>query len=141
MKVFFLGYPSNVTFTFFFNHNNIFYIKVNCLLYVLLKCFKILTQPIEKKRRPNQNKQTYGISNIQILYFLGETPRSDSNIKSKSSNNKLIHFQQFFVEKIIKLKDNIDPNYVEDPLIRLKEKLEPMKLSFSLKNQESRFSR
>ena len=33
----------------------------------------------------------------------------------------------------MKLKENIDPNYVEDPLSRLKEKLEAKNLHFSLK--------
>ena len=33
----------------------------------------------------------------------------------------------------MKLKENIEPNYVEDPLSRLKEKLEAKNFHFSLK--------
>ena len=42
-------------------------------------------------------------------------------------------FNNFFVEKIQDLKDNIDQTLVEDAFKRLKEKMEPMKLKFSLK--------
>ena len=38
------------------------------------------------------------------------------------------------INKIQKLKDNIDPNYVEDPLTRLKAKMEGKNLHFSLKS-------
>ena len=37
------------------------------------------------------------------------------------------------MSKIKNLKDNIDPNYVEDPIARLKSKFEGKKLHFSLK--------
>ena len=53
----------------------------------------------------------------------------------KISNEKEVAeiFNVFFVEKIVKLKENIDPNYVEDPLTRLKEKLKGKNLHFKLK--------
>ena len=47
-------------------------------------------------------------------------------------------FNQFFVNKIQKLEGNIDPSYVEDPLTRLKAKLEGKKLHFSLNGRETR---
>jgi hypothetical protein len=43
------------------------------------------------------------------------------------------HFNKFFVEKIQKLKDNIDNEYVEDPLERLSQKTKQKRLKFSLK--------
>ena len=42
-------------------------------------------------------------------------------------------FNDFFIKKIKKLKDNIDPNYVEDPLSKLKAKFEGRKLNFALR--------
>ena len=42
-------------------------------------------------------------------------------------------FNEFFITKIQKLKDNIDPNYVEDPISKLKAKFEGKKLHFALK--------
>ena len=43
------------------------------------------------------------------------------------------HFNKFFVEKIQKLKDNIDNEYVEDPLERLSQKTKQKRSKFSLK--------
>ena len=42
-------------------------------------------------------------------------------------------FNNFFVDKVEKLKDNINPNMVKDPLEKLKAKLEGKNLKFSLK--------
>ena len=42
-------------------------------------------------------------------------------------------FNMFFVNKIKKLKANIDPNFKSDPLIRLTKKMENKNLKFSLK--------
>ena len=42
-------------------------------------------------------------------------------------------FNSFFIEKIDNLKKGIDPQYSEDPLAKLKEKLKDNKLQFNLK--------
>ena len=42
-------------------------------------------------------------------------------------------FNDFFINKISNIKDNIDQNRVEDPIKRLEEKLKKRKLQFSLK--------
>ena len=42
-------------------------------------------------------------------------------------------FNQFFGEKIQKLKENIDQTYVKDPLIKLKKKMKGNKATFKLK--------
>ena len=43
-------------------------------------------------------------------------------------------FNTFFVEKIEKLKEGIDPEYIEDPLVRLTKKMVDKKhLKFHLK--------
>ena len=67
-------------------------------------------------------------------------PRSGEGITIIENNVKIVDegkvaeiFNQFFVSKIKNLKDNIDPNYVEDPIARLKSKFEGKKLHFSLK--------
>ena len=41
-------------------------------------------------------------------------------------------FNNFFIQKIEKLKDNIDISIVEDPLERLRNKMQPKNLKFSL---------
>ena len=41
-------------------------------------------------------------------------------------------FNNFFIQKIEKLKDNIDTSIVEDPLERLRNKMQPKNLKFSL---------
>ena len=41
-------------------------------------------------------------------------------------------FNEFFVQKIEKLKENIDQSYVEDPLVGLKNKVESKNLKFNL---------
>ena len=57
----------------------------------------------------------------------------ENGIKISNEKDVAEIFNVFFVEKIVKLKENIDPNYVEDPLTRLKEKLKGKNLHFKLK--------
>ena len=57
----------------------------------------------------------------------------ENNIKIVDEGKVAEIFNQFFVDKIQKLKDNIYPTYVEDPLGKLKAKLEGKKLHLSLK--------
>ena len=57
----------------------------------------------------------------------------ENNVKIVDEEQVAEIFNQFFVEKIQNLKDNIDPKYVKDPLVKLKEKFDGKKLHFSLK--------
>ncbi len=67
-------------------------------------------------------------------------PKSDQKIVLTSTRGELsedievaTRFNEFFVEKIETLKEKIDPSYIEDPLTKIKRKVENKNLTFRLK--------
>ena len=67
-------------------------------------------------------------------------PKNENKLKLTENNEEISDegkvadtFNNFFVEKINKLKENIDSRYIEDPLQRLKKKMEGRNIKFSLK--------
>ena len=57
------------------------------------------------------------------------TPVGDVSDEQEVANS----FNRFFVDKIELLKENIDPDYVKDPLEKIKEKIKNKNLNFSVK--------
>ena len=57
------------------------------------------------------------------------TPVGDMSDEQEVANS----FNRFFVDKIELLKENIDPDYVKDPLEKIKEKIKNKNLNFSVK--------
>ena len=58
-------------------------------------------------------------------------PKKETEWKIKKEDGQVVSdelevaelFNDFFINKIDKLKKSIDPNLIEDPLVRLKEKM------------------
>ena len=67
-------------------------------------------------------------------------PQSNTKIILKSAERDITEdtdvatkFNKYFVDKIENLKAQIDPDFIEDPLAKSKEKVKNMNLKFSLK--------
>ena len=68
-------------------------------------------------------------------------PKSETTWKLDSEKGQITkvvevaeELNEFFVSKIAKLKDSIDTSIIEDPLSKLKTKMENRNLNFALKN-------
>ena len=59
-------------------------------------------------------------------------------LQNRNSQDIADKFNDFFVEKIVNLKANIDKDFVSDPLSKLKEKQKDSNLRFSLKTVQTK---
>ena len=108
---------------------------------------KVNSQTKKENVKANEDRVNKAKNENEIWKVVKDitNPKSESNWKLKENDEEITEegkvadvFNNFFVQKIAKLKENIDSRYVEDPLQRLKKKMEGRNLKFSLKQVTER---
>ena len=115
---------------------------------VLLNQYKILrnkvTSQIRKENIDFNNNRIEEAKNERELWnitneVLNPRKETDWNVINKDGKNVTEEedvaeaFNDFFIEKVVQLKENIDKKLVEDPLIRIKEKMKNNKSTLEFK--------
>ena len=118
----------------------------------MLKKYKVLRNQVNSALRKdsvdfNNNRSTSAKDENEVWKVVNEVlqPKKENEWQLKEGSTTITEeqiiantFNKFFVDKIEDLKANIDPEYVEDPLTRLKKKMNKKNLLFKLKQITSK---
>ena len=113
----------------------------------MLKKYKVLRNQVNSALRKdsvdfNNNRITSAKDENEVWKVVNEVlqPKKENEWQLKEGSTTITEeqiiantFNKFFIDKIEDLKANIDPEYVEDPLTRLKKKMNNKNLLFKLK--------
>jgi hypothetical protein len=118
----------------------------------MLKKYKVLRNQVNSSLRKdsvdfNNNRIASANDENEVWKVVNEVlqPKKENEWQLKEGSTTITEeqiiantFNKFFVDKIEDLKANIDPEYVEDPLTRLKKKMNKKNLLFKLKQITSK---